>query len=254
MYVRKGTQNVGIHYLAGTTTAISGLCTEIMVSKTTTRQTPKQCLKKMFLGSSQTLQMSALLNISCCITVWGWSDGGSSLWPVVMAVNTLSLLLSGLNFVSQVLYSVLKACKWREKDWIWVTLMLSSVTPLHFPGPETQGTLSSINEENVPLGLVFVKPNYIHSVGKVRINLSNPFWMCRMHHTIPRWKYPPWCWHELAEQKHCAVMVDVLPVNNQLFWPLYSTVPTIVWMVNTHAHTPLKVGQDDCSVSHFSWK
>lgn len=114
-----------------------------------------------------------------------------SLWPVVMAVNTLSLLLSRLNFVSQVVYSVLKACKWGEKDWIWVTLMLSSVTPLHFPRPETQGTLSSINEENVPEGLVFVKPNYIHSLGKVRINLSNPFWMCRMHYTILRWKYPP---------------------------------------------------------------
>lgn len=69
--------------------------------------------------------------------------------------------------------------------------MLSSVTALHLPRPETQGTLSSINEENVPVGLVFVKPNYIHSVGKVRINLSNPFWMCRMHHTIPCWKYPP---------------------------------------------------------------
>lgn len=167
--------------------------------------------------------MLALLNISCHVIVLGWSDRGSSLWPVVMAVNTLSVLLSRLNFVSQVLYSVLKACKWGEKDWIWVTLMLSSVTPLHFPGPETQGTLSSINEENVPVGLVFVKPNYIHSVGKVRINLSNPFWMCRMHHTIPLWKYPPWCWRELAEQKYCAVMVDVLPVNNWLCWPLYST-------------------------------
>lgn len=152
--------------------------------------TPKHRLEKCFWGLCK-LQTSTVLNISRRITVWGWSDRGFSLWPVVMAVNTLSLLLSRLNFVSQVLYSVLKACKWGEKDWIWVTLMLSSVTPLHFPGPETQGTLSSINEENVPVGLMFVKPNYIHSVGKVRINLSNPFWMCRMHHTTPCWKYPP---------------------------------------------------------------
>lgn len=109
-----------------------------------------------------------------------------------MAVNTRPLLLSRLNFVSQVPYSVLKACKWRKKDWIWVTLMLSSVTPLHLLRPETQGTLSSINEENVPVGLVFVKPNYIHSVGKVRINLSNPFWMCRMLHTVsPTLKITP---------------------------------------------------------------
>lgn len=31
--------------------------------------------------------------------------------------------------------------------------------------------LSSINEENVPAGVVFVKPDYIHAAGKVRVNL-----------------------------------------------------------------------------------
>lgn len=52
--------------------------------------------------------------------------------------------------------------------------MLSSVTPLHLLRPETQGTLSSINEEDVPVGLVFVKPNYIRSVEKVGIIFRIP--------------------------------------------------------------------------------
>lgn len=52
--------------------------------------------------------------------------------------------------------------------------MLSSVTPLHLLRPEMQGTLSSINEEDVPVGLVFVKPNYIRSVEKVGIIFRIP--------------------------------------------------------------------------------
>ena len=120
--------------------------------------------------------------------------------------------------------------------------MLSSVTPLHFLRLETQGTLSSINEEKVPVGLVFVKPNYIHSVGKVRINLSNPFWMCRMHHTIPHWKYPLWCWRELAEQKHCAVMVYILPIYYRMHWKLYSTLYKVDAAVGKYTPAFLKTG------------
>lgn len=105
-----------------------------------------------------------------------------SVWPVVMHVHTLSALssdpcigVSGKSLLA-------------KKDRIWVTVMLLSVTTTteQLCRPQTQGTLSSINEESVPVGLVFVKPNYIRSFGKVRINLLNPFWMCRMHHRVLR--------------------------------------------------------------------
>lgn len=70
-----------------------------------------------YLSSSKTTfkYLAALeyLNVYCSLSVS--SDHVSSLWLVVMALNTPSLLLSQLNFVSQVLYSVLKAASKERK-------------------------------------------------------------------------------------------------------------------------------------------
>lgn len=99
--------------------------------------------------------------------------------------------------------------------------MLSSITPLHLLGPETQGTLSSINEEDVPVGLVFVKPNYIRSVERVGIIFRIPSGCvgCNVQWHILKIPHSS----AISEQKHCDVVVYILTYCKQV--DLLSTIP-----------------------------
>lgn len=168
---------------------------------------PMAC-KRLFPRFSGVFTLSHM-NISEHVIVW------KALWTLSLLFILLWWLLTPVLCALSAEFWIagtvprIKSLQEKKKNRIWVTLMVSSVKLLHLPRPEMQGTLSSINEENVPVGMVFVKPNYIRSAGKVRINLSNPFWMCRKNHIAQREKKKkknevPWRWLELAKQKYCA--------------------------------------------------